>query len=70
MGEQRNRECWPSPQDALDLNGHTVPQVVPRKAASPSSLAQGMPETAKPQAVLMSCTAVPPEDTRGQEALT
>lgn len=25
---------------------------------------------AKPQAVLMDCTAVPPKDTRGQEALT
>lgn len=27
-------------------------------------------QMAKPQAVLMDCTAIPPEDTRGQEALT
>lgn len=26
-------------------------------------------QMAKPQAVLMDCTAVPPKDTRGQEAL-
>lgn len=71
MGEQRNSECWPQSPGCLDLNGHTVPGVVPPKAASPSSLAQGLSDqTAKPEAVWMSCIAVSPEDTRGQEALT
>lgn len=68
VGEQRKRKRWLQPPGYLDLSGYTVPGVVPPKGGDPSSLAQGV--SAKPQAVLMDCTAVPPKDTRGQEALT
>lgn len=45
-----------------------VSGVVSPKGASPSGLAQGISDGKT--RLLMDCTAVSPEDTRGQEALT
>lgn len=60
MVAQRNRECWPQLQDAW---------------ISMATLCQGWSHLRLPalpawHKEYMSCTAVSPEDTRGQEALT
>lgn len=74
--EQRKRKRWLQPPGFLDLSGHTVPGVATlcqgwsylRVVAPPAWHKEY--QIAKPLAVLMDCTAVPPKDTRGQEALT
>lgn len=68
-GRKRNRECWSQPQDTW-TSVAMLCQVWShlRMLASPAWHKDC--QMAKPQAVLMDCTAVSPEDTRGQEALT